>query len=434
MSPIAVFLINCTILCSCMMIAFHATWYGAIVAARAGGRLGVVSHVTERSSHARPTSRLGGAAIAIGYFGPALLLVGALWIMPKAREASWGGNLDLLGLLGLGAFLMFLVGLADDLFDLPPLVKLAGQFAATLPLTASELRFLDLKLAQLPGIAPVAASAALATLWVVFFVNAFNFMDGMDGFATTFAKGIFLWLLAMGAGEIFLSGGFHRARLEFLLLTVAAGACAGFLRVNAPPARVFMGDGGSHLLGYLLAIQVVLADGDYYFLRGMSESEPWIPAGAAWLAMLPFLFDPVATLVRRARLGEPLLRPHRGHLYQRLMIAGASHREVLSIERRRFAICGAAGLVHALADSLADASRRNGWDPPDLVVPAVRLLCWAVGAATMFQFWRLVLAREAEARNRPPTPEAPGPDAGVTRTATMEESNDDESPAPPWGG
>lgn len=402
-----VFLAGCVLLAGLMFVSFQLAWGVALWTVRAGERWRVVSAVTERSSHARPTSRLGGIALAAGFFLPAVAFVAAIRAMPAIPELSWGGNLELMGFVGLGALLMFGVGLADDLWDLPPLFKLGGQLAATLPLAAIDFRFLDLVSPPLPGVSPDAASAILVVAWIVFFVNAFNFMDGLDGFAAGFAKGAFLWILAAGAIEILLGQAFQRARLEFLLLIFMASACEGFLKTNRPPARVFMGDGGSHLLGYLLAVQVVLGDGGYFLMQ--LGGEPTISAGAVWLILLPFVFDPLLTLVRRARLGENLLVPHRSHLYQRLAIAGASHARVWRVARRHFVVCGAAGAIYAVADGVWNFAADHGREWPEQGPFLVRVAMWGVGVAAMLLYWLRVLREErrpaGERGGDEPTPE-----------------------------
>ncbi len=351
----------------------------------AGARWGVVSRVSDRSSHTTPTSRLGGIALGSGWVIPFWLLILILWLQPRSLEHwTWGGNIGLLGWITVGAIGMFAVGLADDLISLPPLAKLTGQFLAALTLPAANLRFLSMQMPAIPGFAPPFVAGAAGILWVVFFVNVFNFMDGMDGFATRFAMNFCWWLflsiilrsiLAKGPGGM----DFLNLRIEVFLLPILGGACGGFYRLNHPPAKVFMGDEGSHFLGYLLAIQLLLADGEYYVAReGIPTHSPTIPAGTVVILLLPFIFDATVTLLRRARQNENLLAPHRSHLYQRLMICGMTHREVLLLNLKFFRFCDALALLYA-------------------VLPwfSARCAVWIAASVAMVLYWRLVLRRES---------------------------------------
>jgi UDP-N-acetylmuramyl pentapeptide phosphotransferase/UDP-N-acetylglucosamine-1-phosphate transferase len=169
---------------------------------------------------------------------------------------------------------------------------------------------LSLHTLALPGVhaalAPVPA-AMLSVLLVVWMTNLYNFMDGMDGFAG--GMGVIGFaacaLLAWRAGDGALA--LHGA--------LVSAACAGFLLINFPPSRIFMGDAGSSLLGFLAAAALLEAD-----RRGVS---------ALWLGLLvfsPFVVDATVTLCRRAINGERIWRAHRSHFYQRLVQLGWSHR------------------------------------------------------------------------------------------------------------
>ncbi|MBI3736885.1 hypothetical protein HY256_10280 [Candidatus Sumerlaeota bacterium] len=174
------------------------------------------------------------------------------------------------------------------------------------------------------------------------------------------------------------------------MLPVLGSAAAGFYRVNRPPARVFMGDAGSHLLGFLLAIQVFLGDGEYYIARPVIPLfGPTLSAGAIWICYLPFIFDVTITLLRRARLGENLISPHRSHLYQRLMITGMSHREVLLLNIRYFRICGALGLTFAVLPWLTRELLRVSF--PSVVG---RVVLGGAAFLVMVYYWLTVLKKE----------------------------------------
>jgi UDP-N-acetylmuramyl pentapeptide phosphotransferase/UDP-N-acetylglucosamine-1-phosphate transferase len=198
---------------------------------------------------------------------------------------------------------------------------------------------------------------AIAVFWVVAFVNAFNFMDGIDGIAAGQALVAGLAWVAIGAalGDVAL----------VVLGIVLAGASGGFLFLNWSPARIFMGDVGSAFLGFLIAVCPLVSD------------RPARAALPAALVVWPFLFDTAFTLVRRARRGENLLEAHRSHLYQRLTSTGRSHAHVAALY---------VGL--ALAGALAAyviGTRGLSW-----IVPAVVML-----SALGFVLWSLVVSRES---------------------------------------
>ncbi len=194
--------------------------------------------------------------------------------------------------------LLCLAGLLDDLRGLDVWVRLSLQALCAVWVVGM--------LSPWPH--PGAATLLLAALWITGFTNAFNFMDGIDGFAASQAAFVGL------AGALLLehSGG----NPEHVLLLALTGACAaGFLVWNWPPARLFMGDAGSLPLGFLLAALALLATGE-----GALSAWCWL------ILWAPFLCDTGITLLARAAARKPLFRAHREHAYQRLAAHG--HRPV----------------------------------------------------------------------------------------------------------
>jgi UDP-N-acetylmuramyl pentapeptide phosphotransferase/UDP-N-acetylglucosamine-1-phosphate transferase len=349
----------------------------------AARRWGVLSPVTGRSSHTTPTPRLGGIGLALGFAGGAAIFLGTLAALPAliaARESIddadayliFGFNPALVGWLAFGWFAMFAVGLADDRFDFPPLAKLTGMtLAALAPILGAGVRAVVAQPVWMPTGLHVAVGIVLALGWILFFTNGYNFMDGMDGFAAGFARvaavGMFLMLFIPAtvhnaAGEL---------RAEALLLPILAMACWGFLHWNRPPARVFMGDGGSLSVGYLLAVYPLLG----------ADGRLGVPLGVvgSLTILLPFVFDVLLTLVRRLHRGENVLKAHREHLYQRLMKTGLSHAEVLRMNVARFLICAALALIGHIKGGALDQG-----------------LALALALIVMLQYWRLTLRRERD--------------------------------------
>lgn len=388
------FLVSTGSLLVSLILGLKLTEGLAAWAARVGLKRGIVSPVTDRSSHSEPTSRLGGLALAAGFLVPSTLFVTALWLAPRG-PLLWGADLELVRWLGLGAVLMFLVGLADDLWDLPPSIKLSLQILAALVILPAGLRFLYLRIPPPPGFTSEMAATFAAVCWVIFFVNVYNFMDGSDGLAIRFALNACAWISAVVFIHAGLKGFVFFLRAEFLMVLILGAVTQGFYRLNRPPARVFMGDSGSHLMGYLLAVLLLLGDMDTFATwPQMSPTIRAVPAGTVALTLFPFIFDVLATLVRRARLGQNLLRPHREHLYQRLLRAGLGMREVLLLNLRYFHLCGLVGLTNAfLPDSAGDI------DP--LVFALARVGLWLVALLAMTHYWRTVVDRERKAATGP---------------------------------
>lgn len=321
----------------------------------------ILAHPNERSSHSVPTPSGGGLAI-VGVVALGAMLAGALGgsLLGSARRfPDWWP----FGMAGLG---VAAVGWLDDLRNLPQRIRLAVQAAAA---TAVLLAVGPMASVCLPGWGMVALgwlAGPLAFLWLVGLTNAYNFMDGIDGIAgcQAVAAGLGWAVLGLRRGE--------PAVVVFSLLL--AGASLGFLTRNWPPARVFMGDVGSTFLGFSFAALPLLVDpaDPRLFLAGV-------------LFVWPFVFDTVFTMIRRLLHGENILRAHRSHLYQRLVIAGWSHRAVTLL----YTGLAAAGGVLAIGY----ASRRPGADWLAVLAPPVLFA----------GLWILVRAREkrASAANGP---------------------------------
>ena len=268
-------------------------------------RRGHVDLPGERRLHQQPTPRGGGIGIALA------LLACSPWLGP-----GWPG-------FAAGLLLCAGGGLVDDVRPLPPLAKLALQAAGALCLA--------LAWPLLPGLLPPVAGVALSALLVLALVNAWNFMDGANGLAASQAVVASLVLAALGPSPA-----------AVLLATVLAAASLGFLPLNFPRARLFLGDVGSHALGFglaALALQAAPAAGEGAWLL-------WLPASA-------MLVDASLTLLSRARRRQVLWQAHREHLYQRAVAAGWSHAGICGL------YLGWALAAGALA--LAVAGRTQPW-------------------------------------------------------------------------
>ena len=275
---------------------FLISMFGTRILVRQLTQHEILDHPNERSSHSAPTPR--GAGIAV---------IGALvfgWSAMGFMSNGFTGTLLVMSGLALG---LAAISWMDDLKDLSPLARLAVQSIAVA---------IALKMVPLPGpvfgglLSPTMDLILAGVLWV-WFLNLFNFMDGIDGLSgvETLAIGIGVFVISRkgGYGEITMTMG----------LTMAAAAI-GFLRWNWHPSRIFLGDVGSIPLGFMLGwLLLVLA------------------AHGAWAAaiILPFYYlaDATVTLIRRILRGEKFWTAHREHFYQRAVASGLRHDQVAGI-------------------------------------------------------------------------------------------------------
>jgi len=206
-----------------------------------------------------------------------------------------------------GAALVALVGLLDDRYRLPPLVRLAAHLAAAGLLVAVAGPLVRLPLPSPLDVPLGPAGAPLAILWIVVVINFYNFMDGLDGLAAVQAL--------ITGGALALAGA---DPLCGVLGAAIAGGSAGFLPFNWAPARIFLGDVGSGLLGYTLAAIPFLAPPE------TRDGVVLLVGTSLWL----FLADPTVCLLRRLARGGRWYEAHREHFYQRWANAGAGHARV----------------------------------------------------------------------------------------------------------
>lgn len=268
---------------------------------------GLLDTPNHRSLHVHATPRTGGIAVAIA-------VVAGCSAIPLVLSHELARTTQIV-LAGAGC--IALLGLADDVRPLPPLVRLPIQIAISAAVVAV------IGPPALPGpLARPLLAMPLTIFWLVAFTNAYNFMDGIDGIAGGQAVvGGLEWAavtLVLGSTEGALTG-----------LIIAAASC-GFLVHNWHPAKVFLGDAGSGFLGFLFAaLPLTLPSAGFTLLV--------CGALTAW----PFLFDTGTTLIRRAWRGENVLSAHRSHIYQRLIVSGQSHQRV-ALTYMGLALAGAA--------------------------------------------------------------------------------------------
>lgn len=310
-----------------------------------------------RSSHRVPVPRLGGAA-----FVPLLLLTLGIvwWLWPSASVPAWCFGSILLGAVGLYA-----ISLLDDVRSLPSGVRFAVQFICASMAVWTCLR--------LPVVALGIPAGVVLVIAIVGALNIYNFMDGIDGIAGTQA-------VAGGLAWSVIAASFDAPAVAVNGVAIASAA-AGFLIHNWPPAKIFMGDAGSTVLGFLLAMLPLLLT-----VETRGGIAPIVALSAGALVLWPFLADGTFTILRRLRNGENIFQAHRSHLYQRLVIAGRPHRQV-TLVYGAFAVLGCA---------LAWCVATGQWIGASPAV-GVMLLCSLV-------LWGWTLRTEAAARARSGAP------------------------------
>jgi UDP-N-acetylmuramyl pentapeptide phosphotransferase/UDP-N-acetylglucosamine-1-phosphate transferase len=299
-------------------VAFGLAAFCTYLMQRPTARLRIMDPPHERSLHRLPTPRTGGIAIFLA------LCAGS------AMTAAVRGLAPVQEVVFIGAASIALLGLVDDWKGLSVPARLLAQSTVAIYVTlgcgytVSALR--------LPGMdLELHAALPVSVLGVVWMVNLYNFMDGMDGLAGLMGSVGFAGFGLLAA----LNGDFELAALA----AIAAGSAIGFLVYNLPPARIFMGDSGSGLLGYLAAVLLLAG-----------ERHGSVPLWQGAMLFSPFIFDATYTLVRRLSRGEPVWRAHRAHLYQRLVLLGWGHARTLSAEGLLMCAAAAAALSSSVLD------------------------------------------------------------------------------------
>ena len=276
----------------CVVVSVVA-WAATALALRFLDRRSILDHPNERSSHQRSTPRGGGIAVVP-------VIVAAWFVIGIAANAS----LLYWIVLAAGAGLA-LVSWVDDVRDLHPAPRFLSHIAAV----AIVLTLMPSDLLVFQGWLPLALDRVATGLAWVWFINLYNFMDGIDGITgiETMSLGIGLAVVATLSGSFAVVG----IPLTPLGLSLAAAA-AGFLIWNWHPARIFMGDVGSVPIGFLIG----------WLLIATAASGAW---AAALILPAYYLADATITLIRRAGRLEPIWHAHRQHFYQTAVGAGRGH-------------------------------------------------------------------------------------------------------------
>jgi UDP-GlcNAc:undecaprenyl-phosphate GlcNAc-1-phosphate transferase len=311
-----------------LVVAATVTYLLTPVARRIALRWGAMTAVRDRDVHAIPTPRLGGIAMLAGFAAGLLVATQMPFLGPRLSDGR-----QTVALLS-GAALICALGVADDKWELDALTKLAGQVLAAGVMVLGGVQMLYLPIGSLGGsdddfpktfvLGPV-EGAVLTIALVVITVNAVNFVDGLDGLAAG--------VVAIAAAAFFIfsyiltvNGSLVRATTSGVVAAALVGVCVGFLPHNFSPARVFMGDSGSMLLGLLLASTTITLTGNVGPNSVTTDLTPTLlPLALPLAAMaLPFI-DVLLAIVRRTAAGRSPFAPDKQHLHHRLLERGHSH-------------------------------------------------------------------------------------------------------------
>ena len=316
-----------------ILVAAAVTYLLCALARELAVRLNAVAQVRDRDVHAIPIPYFGGVAM----LGGLLVAVLVAWSLPfLGGEGTEQMYADVFWVL-LGGAVVCLVGVIDDVFELDAVTKLAGEVVAGGIVVVGNVQFYWLPLPGAGSFGLDGSQAALLTLvLIVGTVNAVNFVDGLDGLAS----GVVLIGAVAFFGYAYIiaaSNNLERSSPAALLTAALIGVCVGLLPHNFYPARMFMGDSGALLIGFMLACAAIAFTGQYD-VTSLDQG----PGGASVsvapallplvlpvaILVVPFL-DMALAVVRRTRAGRSPFAPDKQHLHHRLLEIGHSHRRAV---------------------------------------------------------------------------------------------------------
>ena len=312
-------------------------------------------------NHRQATPVMGGAGMLCGWLSALFCGFLAIQLFPnllpaEQREVLPGiaSVLKRLDVLACGAIVVTFLGMCDDRKAMKAGPKFLCQALVAATTVACGLKFSFLH--AIPG-----ANWILSALWIMTVMNALNFFDNMDGLAAgaTALAAFFLLFVAALRGQNFVA----------LLSALTGGAATGFLFWNAPPARIFMGDGGSHFLGYLLSCCCILTT--YYIPH---ENPTPAPILIPLFALGVPLFDAVAVVIIRLRLGVPIYIGDNRHISHRFVNLGLTRPQAVLAVLLLCFIVGVTGLTLL-------------WLPPAGSLLAIALVAAVFAVISIIQFY-----------------------------------------------
>ncbi len=303
------------ILITTTLVSFLSTFFTVPLVKSFGAKFNLSDIPDKRKVHKIPMVRIGGIAIFFGFFMGlfSILFTGNLENISFENVSKYGQ------ILLLSTTLIFLLGLFDDLFKLSPKFRLVFQFAVAsfawiqnLRINTLDLSFISQNLTNLQ-ISPI-LSYLITVMWIVSLINAFNWMDGLDGLATGL-----LIIAAISYLIIEYSNGIYYITV---ILSSLIGTASAFLVYNYNPAKILMGDCGSYFLGFNLAV--------LSFLSSTDTSIP-LKVNTVFLIMLIPILDMVYVVINRLINKKVLFYPDQTHFHHRLIASGLNQRQTVKV-------------------------------------------------------------------------------------------------------
>lgn len=314
-----------------LLVAAAITYLSSGLVRSALVRTGRVAEIRQRDVHTQPTPSAGGLAMFTG-------LVCSVFLaqqLPALTRGFAPVTPEMTAVVA-GSFAIVLVGVVDDLYDLGALVKLVGQFFAALLMAFMGIAFTvfyvpfgggtTLILDQVQGV-------ALSAVFTVLLINAVNFVDGIDGLAAGTGVIAGAAILLYSLTVLHDQGGAVSAYPPAIICAALVGICGGFLPHNFEPARIFMGDSGSMLIGLLLSAASVSASGKINMsLYGAADLVALLSPIIVVLAAVALpVADLVWAVVRRTARGQSPFQADAGHIHHRLLRLGHTHRRTVLV-------------------------------------------------------------------------------------------------------
>ena len=295
----------------------------------------LVDNPSGRKVHNVAVPRLGGIAIFLAFFFPFALL---FFLRQQSEAADLIFNDSRITGFSIGALIVFVLGLIDDIISLSSIPKFSGQILAAVVAYSWGLKISIVTMPFGDGLVLGIFSLPVTIFWFVLVINAINFSDGLDGLAAGICLFVCLALLFTCVAD--------NRIVVALAFSSLAGTLIGFLRYNFNPASIFMGDSGSYFLGYCLAALSIAGS-----IKGQATTAMLIPVIALGVPLIDTLWAPV----RRFVVGRNMFQADQGHLHHRLVRIGFTHRRAVLLIYAVTIILGigAIGLVHAQSDMAA---------------------------------------------------------------------------------
>ena len=301
------------------LLAFITAFVITPYTIRLAKKVGAVDIPKDRRVNKKPMPRLGGLAVIAGFLVSVIYLVISASIEGKINLLEDNLNIKLLGILG-GMLVLGIVCYIDDVKDIKPLVKLAGQVAAAVIVASSGVLIdnFTIPFKENSFVLNEVFSFILTVGWIVGITNAINLIDGLDGLSSGITLISCLSLVVVFALN-------ESPLIAIILITALAGAIVGFLPYNFNPAKTFIGDVGSNFMGFALAIISIL---------GVAKTYTAIVLIAPIMILALPIFDTIWAIIRRivkSKSIKGVFKADRGHLHHRLMAKGYTQKQSVLI-------------------------------------------------------------------------------------------------------